>query len=97
MRRAGQNDSGGGRATRVGNLIAAPNEIHSRDGVLKTTITAAAGEVDLGSGISFPGSLYNGAYLPPVLRVRAGDVLRIRFRNQLPREPSNLHFHGLGV
>jgi FtsP/CotA-like multicopper oxidase with cupredoxin domain len=77
--------------------LAQPREIHSRQGVLDTTITAAAGTVNLDSDITFPGFLYNNAYLPPVLRLRTGDVLRIRFRNQLPSDPSNLHFHGLGV
>jgi suppressor of ftsI len=78
-------------------LICRPQEIRSHRGVLRTTITAAPGPVDLGHEMTFPGSLYNGTYLPPVLRARMGDVLHIRFRNRLPDHASNLHFHGLGV
>lgn len=56
----------------------------------------APGTVWLGA-ITFPGFLYNGAYLPPLLRVQIGDTMRVRFRNDLPEDPSNLHFHGLSV
>src|SRR5689334_2002616 len=78
-------------------MMRQPQEICSRGGVLRTTITAAAGAVDLGQNRSLAGSLYNGAYLPPVLRAQTGDVLKIRFRNRLSDHASNLHFHGLGV
>ncbi len=40
--------------------------------------------------------LYNGAYVPPVWRVRPGDTLHVTLHNRLP-EPTNLHFHGLHV
>jgi len=46
---------------------------------------------------AFPGLLYNGAYMPPLLRARLGDTLRINFSNALPDDPSNLHFHGMSV
>jgi suppressor of ftsI len=72
-----------------------PPEIRSRDGVLDTTLTAAPGTVHLGN-ITFPGYLYDNAYMPPVLRARVGDVMRIAFKNNLT-DPSNLHFHGMGV
>ncbi|MBI4908316.1 MAG: multicopper oxidase family protein [Acidobacteria bacterium] len=39
---------------------------------------------------------YNGAMPGPVIEARAGDTIRIRFRNSLP-ETTNLHFHGLHV
>jgi FtsP/CotA-like multicopper oxidase with cupredoxin domain len=32
---------------------------------------------------TFGGLLYNGAYVPPTLRARLGDTLRITFRNNL--------------
>jgi suppressor of ftsI len=73
-----------------------PPEILSRNGVLNATITAASGRVQLGE-YAFPGFLYNGAYLPPLLRVRLGDIMRITFRNNLPDDPSNLHYHGMAV
>jgi suppressor of ftsI len=79
-----------------GALLVQPPEIRSRDGVLDATLTAAPGTVQVG-GYTFPGLLYNGAYLPPVLRVGTGDVMRIRLRNRLSGDPTNLHFHGMGV
>lgn len=81
---------------RLGDLLVQPSEIRSQNGVLSTTLTAAPGTVRLGA-IAFPGFLYNGTYLPPVLRARTGDVMRILLRNDLPEDPSNLHFHGLAV
>jgi len=59
-----------------------PAEIRSSNGVLETAITAAPGPVRLGAR-TFCGMLYNGAYVPPTLRVRLGDTLRIAFRNNL--------------
>lgn len=76
--------------------LAAPPEIRSRNGVLETTLTAAPGPVRLGEH-QFSGFLYNGAYLPPLLRTQLGDTLRIAFRNDLPGKPSNLHYHGMSV
>jgi suppressor of ftsI len=73
-----------------------PSEIRSNDGVLEATITAAPGRVQLGE-YAFPGSLYNGLYMPPVPRARIGETMRIRFKNKLPDDPSNLHYHGLSV
>jgi FtsP/CotA-like multicopper oxidase with cupredoxin domain len=73
-----------------------PVEIRSESGILSTTLTAAPGTVRLGE-LTFPGFLYNGAYLPPLLRVRRGDTIRITFKNALPSDPSNLHFHGMSV
>jgi FtsP/CotA-like multicopper oxidase with cupredoxin domain len=91
-------------------ILTQPSEIRSENGVLRTTITASPGQVQLGDH-SFPGLLYNEAYLPPMFRARLGDTLRITFRNDLPSDPSNvpicgsklfdnpsnLHFHGMAV
>jgi FtsP/CotA-like multicopper oxidase with cupredoxin domain len=76
--------------------LAAPPEICSENSILRATLTAAPGQVRLGD-TAFDGFLYNGAYLPPVLRVRLGDTMRVAFRNDLPDDPSNLHFHGMAV
>jgi suppressor of ftsI len=65
-------------------------------GVLRATIAAAPGEVRLGD-FAFAGCLYNGSYLPPRLRARLGDIMRITFRNDLTADPSNLHFHGMAM
>jgi FtsP/CotA-like multicopper oxidase with cupredoxin domain len=87
--------SGGAYSARREPLIP-PSEIRSQNGVLDATLTAAPGTVQLDE-VTFPGSLYNNSYLPPLLRARTGDVMRIAFKNDLPDDPSNLHFHGMGV
>jgi FtsP/CotA-like multicopper oxidase with cupredoxin domain len=79
-----------------GDLLVQPPEIRSRNGVLAATLTAAPGRVSLGD-LSFPGLLYNGSYLPPLLRARLGDTLRITLKNELPDQPTNLHYHGMSV
>jgi suppressor of ftsI len=81
---------------KTGDVLIQPTEIRSKNGVLDATLTAAPATVQLGD-FSFPGLLYNGSYLPPLLRVGVGDVMHIRFRNRLSADPSNLHFHGMGV
>jgi FtsP/CotA-like multicopper oxidase with cupredoxin domain len=73
-----------------------PSEICSENRVLNAALRAAPGRVQLGD-FAFPGLLYNGSYMPPLLRVRLGDTMRIRFTNALPDDPSNLHYHGMAV
>jgi FtsP/CotA-like multicopper oxidase with cupredoxin domain len=86
-----------GRANARGQeLLIQPPQIRSENGILRATISAAPGRVQLGE-FAFPGFLYNGAYMPPLLRPRLGDIMRITFRNNLPDDPSNLHFHGMSV
>jgi FtsP/CotA-like multicopper oxidase with cupredoxin domain len=75
------------------------------------TLTALAGEVPILSGAPtrvwrFSATLNRGpastlesipgSYLGPILRVRRGQRLRVRFRNEL-EEPSIVHWHGLDV
>jgi len=67
-------------------------EFHSIHGVLTATLEARPQKVSLG-GATFDGLVYNGAYAGPTLRVRPGDLMRIKLVNHLT-EPTNLHFHG---
>jgi suppressor of ftsI len=86
-----------GRAFAQGRgLLAHPTEIRSANGVLNAAITCAPGQAQLGE-YAFPGLLYNGTYLPPLLRARLGDTLLVSFKNALPDDPSNLHYHGMSV
>ena len=73
-----------------------PAEIRSQNGELRVTLTAAPSPMALGD-YEFTGYLYNNSYLPPLLRVRLGDRMRIRLINNLGDGFSNLHFHGMNV
>lgn len=78
---------------------------------VELALTAAPGEVDLLPGaptrvwrftakvVRGPASTLqtlDGSYLGPVIRVRRGQRVRVRFANQLG-EPSIVHWHGLEV
>ena len=68
--------------------------IRSADGVLETTLTASTALITF-AGKTFPSMVYNGRYLPPVLRVRRGDVLKLHMINALPKDEfTNVHYHG---
>jgi hypothetical protein len=62
-------------AAQIQEPLIQPSEIRSENGVLRTTITAAPGKVQLGE-FAIPGRLYNGSYIPPysgcVLATRCG-------------------------
>ncbi len=83
-------------AAEPGVSLIEPSQLRSRGGVLAATITAAPGRVQLGN-YAFRGMLYNGSYLPPLLRAGVGETMQIRFENALSDQPSNLHYHGLAV
>lgn len=72
-----------------------PPVVASRNGVLQTSLTPALSIVGV-AGHQAQLMLYNGLYIPPTLRARPGDTIRLRFANQLT-EPSSLHTHGLTV
>jgi suppressor of ftsI len=73
-----------------------PTEIRSKNGVLTATLAAATRRVRVGD-LAFPGLVYNGSYLPPLLRARLGDTLRIALKNDLADQATNLHYHGMSV
>jgi len=83
------------RSDDPGPPLAAPPVLTSSNGALDVRLSAAAGTYEVG-GQRFEGRLYNGAYIPPLLRMRAGDVLTLTLDNRLDEE-TNLHFHGLNV
>ena len=63
--------------------------------VVDLALAAAPLTVDL-AGLTAGTWAYNQAVPGPEVRVRAGDVLRARFRNQLP-EPATVHWHGIAL
>jgi FtsP/CotA-like multicopper oxidase with cupredoxin domain len=72
-----------------------PPALSSRGGVLSLTLTAARSSIMIGDQPAVA-EVYDGSYTPPTLRVRRGDVIRLRLVNRLD-EPTNLHMHGLRV
>jgi suppressor of ftsI len=75
--------------------FANPPMLSSHDGRLHIDLTAAPATYTI-DGHQVQGMLYNGAYVPPVWRLRPGDSLTVTLHNRLG-EPTNLHFHGLNV
>jgi FtsP/CotA-like multicopper oxidase with cupredoxin domain len=84
--------------------IPEPASIYSHDGVVRLTLTAAPARVTV-AGRTFVTNVYNGSYIPPVLRVTRGDEVRIKYVNDIDNadieidrpERSNVHFHGMGI
>ena len=78
--------------------LANPPEVASSNGTLNVTLIAAINPATGGPGIE-----YNGAFVPPTLRVNPGDTMNITYTDNLPpstSEPYNdasLHFHGLST
>ena len=60
------------------------------------TLVAAPGSVTLGPGLTQQALVFNGQLPGPTLSATQGQVLRVRFVNQLSA-PSSLHFHGINM
>ncbi len=74
-------------------LTAAPGEVNLLPGAA-TRVWRFTGRVLRGPANSLETN--EGSYLGPVIRLRRGQRVRIRFRNRL-NEPSIVHWHGLDV
>ncbi|MEZ5115381.1 MAG: multicopper oxidase family protein [Candidatus Nanopelagicales bacterium] len=72
-----------------------PPVLTSRNGRLTVDLTARAQPVVV-SGKKVNARVWNGTFMPPVLRVKPGDNLRINLHNELG-EPTNVHTHGFFV
>src|ERR1700686_1657559 len=72
-----------------------PPVVASSAGVLRISLTPAPSTLSV-AGRQATAMAYNGLYIPPTLRVRPGDTIRLRLTNALA-EPTNLHTHGLAV
>ena len=58
------------------------------------TLIAEAASVEILPGTQTPGLLFNGGVPAPVLRVKQGERLRVKFINRL-NEPTTIHWHGV--
>lgn len=86
---------GSARTEGAGKRWREPDVVASRDGVLDLDLTAREATVSVGDQRVLM-LTYNGTAPGPTLRVRPGDLLRIRLHNELD-DPTNLHTHGLLV
>ena len=72
-----------------------PPELKSANGELRTIFTVGTSTFQV-DGRTVTSAVYNGAYIPPVLRLRPGDTLFLDLDNRIT-EQTNLHYHGLNV
>jgi suppressor of ftsI len=80
---------------KTGLPFAEPKELRSRDGVLEVELESREQEVEI-SGAKVRGTVYNGAFVGPTLRLAPGDSLHLRLKNRL-KQHTNIHYHGLHV
>lgn len=73
-----------------------PEQLHSKNGVLKATFTAAPGSAIIDGKRTHGAYTYNDQYIGPTLNVKPGDTIDLRIKNTIPEE-TNIHFHGLHV
>jgi FtsP/CotA-like multicopper oxidase with cupredoxin domain len=76
-------------------LLTDPPVLASVGGVLSGTLTVAPGTVTV-AGKRVETTLYDGRYVPPVLRMQPGDRVRLRLVNA-SADQTNLHYHGFTV
>ena len=87
---------GGGLALAAGDLLLGGKRLVGADSpVVDAAVTALPAMLQLGGG-QVELLTYDGSFPGPVLRAKAGDLLRLELTNALD-EPTNLHFHGLHV
>lgn len=75
--------------------LTSPKQIYSRNGVLRVTLEAKRGAVEV-SGAQVTAQSFNGNLVGPTLHVRPGDTLDVTFKNQTDQD-TNIHYHGLHV
>src|SRR5262245_53403331 len=72
-----------------------PPELVSEGGTLSGTLTVAPATVTVAKK-QVTTTVYNGSYLPPLLRVQPGDHVGLVLVND-GLMPTNIHYHGLAV
>lgn len=88
----------------LGPDITEPEILNSRNGVLQVTLTQAPARISV-AGRSFTSNVFNGQYIPPVLKMQRGDRLELKLVNRIGKadiqidgpQSSNLHYHGMVV
>lgn len=75
--------------------FAEPKELRSRNGVLEVELLSKEVDVDI-SGVQVRGTVYNGNFVGPTLRLSPGDSLHLKLKNEL-KQHTNVHYHGMHV
>ena len=73
-----------------------PESIEPTGKVKEYTLIASEGQVEIIDGIKTNVWNYNGQVPGPILRVKLGETLRVKFTNKLPQE-TTIHWHGVRV
>ena len=68
----------------AGAAVPDPVGVAAQDGVLTLTLTAKPATVEVG-GKSFDTNVYNGMYIPPVIRLKRGEELRLTLVNEIEK------------
>ena len=84
--------------------IPEPEIRSSRNGVLAVTLTQAPARITV-AGTTFTSNVFNGQYIPPVLKMQRGDRLELQLVNRIAKadvqidgpQETNLHYHGMVV
>ena len=79
----------------TGETFRNPPEIKSSNGVLYATFRLNFSKIKVADQ-KVTTRIYNGTFVPPTLRVRPGDVIRVKLRNFID-EMTNIHYHGMNV
>jgi FtsP/CotA-like multicopper oxidase with cupredoxin domain len=69
----------------------------SREPDVVVDLTARAGTVELGGGVSLDGYTVNGQSPGPEVRVRQGDLVEVRLVNENVPDGTTLHWHGVDL
>jgi suppressor of ftsI len=72
-----------------------PTEIRSEGGELRTTLTVSEARIAIADQFVRT-NVYNGTFIPPLLRVRPGDTIFLNLVNRMA-SPTNEHYHGMNV
>src|SRR6187402_191750 len=73
-----------------------PPDLNPDPRIVEVTLDARIATVETAPGHSFEAWTYNGTLPGPLIRVRVGDRLIVRFTNHLP-QPTTVHWHGIRV
>lgn len=86
---------GGGSGGLVLETFRNPPQLSSQGGELSVKLDVVTERIEA-AGKLVTTTVYNGQYVPPVLRLKPGDTLRLELNNKSAMQ-TNEHYHGLNV